>query len=45
MGFVKEASAVLTARMNDVHSSNQKTVYSKEIDISNMPEIPLFSGV
>jgi len=45
MGFVKEASAVLTTRMNEVQSSSKKTIYSKEIDISHMPEIPIFSGV
>jgi cell division protein FtsZ len=45
MGFVKQASATLTEKMIEVQSSNNKIVYSKDIDISSMPKIPLFSGV
>lgn len=45
MGFVKEASAVLEARMNEVKPVIQKAVSSKQIDFSNMPEIPLYTGV
>jgi cell division protein FtsZ len=45
MGFVKEASALLVSTLEEEITSAQKIVYSKDIDISRIPEIGLFSGI
>ncbi|MCL1811686.1 MAG: cell division protein FtsZ [Methanomassiliicoccaceae archaeon] len=45
MGFVKGVSAKLVSVIEEEIASAQKIVYSKDIDISRIPETGLFSGI